>query len=67
MLLALPGDSRGADHRGKESLVFRRQYPADMVKPFCHHVGLLFHQLCITHFALKSTSYGTKISIVPAA
>ena len=33
-LLALPGDSRGADRRGMKSLEFRRLHPADMAKPY---------------------------------
>ena len=37
-LLALPGGSRGADHRGRQSLEFRRLHPADTATPFCHQV-----------------------------
>ena len=33
-LLALPGDSRGADHRGRISLEFRRQHLDGMAKPY---------------------------------
>ena len=37
-LLALPGDSRGADHRGMKSLEFHHLRLADMARPFCHRV-----------------------------
>ena len=33
-LLALPGDSRGADRRGMESLEFRRLCPVGMAVPY---------------------------------
>ena len=38
MMLALLCDIRGANHRGKKSLVFLRLHPADMTIPFCHQV-----------------------------
>ena len=48
-LLALPGDSRGANHRGMKNLEFRCPHPADTAMLFCQRTqSIIYHASCTT-------------------